>query len=84
MEDCKPLSVPIFVGAKISMEQSPTTPVEMEDMASIPYTSAVGSLMCVIFYTTLDVAQVMKVLSQFMANPRREHHIAVKRLFRYL
>jgi hypothetical protein len=44
MADCRPLSVSIYVGTKISIEQCPTTPIEMEDMTFVSYASVVGSL----------------------------------------
>lgn len=34
--------------------------------------------------TRLDIAQVVGVVSQFIANPRAEHWIAVKRILRYI
>jgi hypothetical protein len=72
------------VGTKISVEQCPTTPTKMEDMDFVPYASVVGSLMYAMVYTRLDIAQVVGVLSQFMANPRHEHWVAMKRVFKYL
>ena len=81
---CKPLSVPIFVGTNLLVEQCPTTSLEMEDINSIPYTSVGYSLMYAIVCTRLYIAKEEGVLSQFMANLRCEHWDIVKRVFRYL
>jgi hypothetical protein len=45
MQECKPVKVPIPVGAKLSADQCPKTHEEEEDMSRVPYASAVGSLM---------------------------------------
>jgi hypothetical protein len=45
----------------------------MEDMAYVPFASAVGSFMYPMVCTMLDIAQVVGVWNQFMANPRHEH-----------
>eukprot|EP00253_Pinus_taeda_P018665 PITA_18665 len=45
MRDNKPVKVPISVGVKLSVERSPKTQEEEEDMSYVPYASTVGSLM---------------------------------------
>jgi hypothetical protein len=84
MEDCKPLSVLIYVGTKISIEECPATPKEMDDMASISYASVVDSLMSVMLYTRPDNAQVVRLLIPFMVDVGHEHWVVVKRVFRFL
>ncbi|MBY3556005.1 hypothetical protein HGI15_21915, partial [Modestobacter lapidis] len=84
MTDCKPVGTPMSVGVKLSAEQSPQNEEEKEQMASIPYASAVGSLMYAMVCTRPDIAQAVGVLSRYMSNPGKEHWIAVKRVFRYL
>ncbi|XP_059078210.1 secreted RxLR effector protein 161-like [Cryptomeria japonica] len=84
MLDCKQLVVPMLQGTKLSVEDCPKSSTEKEDMAKVPYASAIGSLMCAIVCTRLDIAQAVGVLSQFMANPGRLHWDAMKRVFRYL
>lgn len=63
MVDCKPLIVLMSMGTKLLIEQFPTTPVQMEDMAYVPYASALGSLMYAMVCTRPDIAQAMGVLS---------------------
>ena len=53
-------------------------------MACVPYANVVGSLMYAMVGTQLDIAHVMRVLIRYMATPRMEHWIVVKRVFRYL
>jgi len=84
MQDSKPVKVPIPVGVKLSSEQCPKTREEEEDMSHVPYASAVGSLMYVMVCISPDITHAMGVLSKFMSKPRKEHWIAVKRVFRYL
>jgi hypothetical protein len=53
-------------------------------MDSIPYTSAMDSLMYAMVYTRPKIARVVRALGKFMVNPRHEHCDEVKRIFRYL
>ena len=53
-------------------------------MRSVPYLSAVGSLMYLATCTRPDIAFTVSVLARFNANPGRAHWQAVKHLFRYL
>ena len=84
MTTCKQLVVPILHGTKLSKEDCPKSPIEMEDMSHIPYVSVVSSLMYAMAYTRQNIVQAMGVLSQYMDNPRRVHWDAIKRVFRYL
>jgi hypothetical protein len=73
MTDCKPLSVLISVETKLLVEKCPTKLQYIEDMAYVPYASAVGSLMYSMVCNRSDIAQVVGDLSRFMANLGREH-----------
>ncbi|KAK8914337.1 hypothetical protein KSP39_PZI023872 [Platanthera zijinensis] len=84
MADCKPVGAPMPVGEKLSAEMCPKTHEDIEDMAKVPYASAVGSLMYAMVCTRPDIAQAVGVLSRYMAKPGKEHWSAVKRVFRYL
>jgi len=61
---CRPLSVLISMKTKLSIMRCPTTPIEMDDMAYIPYDSTIGSLMYVMVCTRLDISQELGFLSQ--------------------
>ena len=66
------------MGTKLSVDDCPKSPSEIEDMSRVPYASVVGSLMYAMVYTRPYIAQEMRVLSQFMDNPGRVHWDAVK------
>ena len=53
-------------------------------MASVPYASAVGSLMYAMVCTRPDIKHAVGVVSKYMANSGKEHWEAVKWLLRYL
>ena len=84
LSDCTPVSTPLDPGAKLSTSMSPTTPEDIEEMRSIPYLQAVGSLMYLAVATRPDIAYAVGVLARFSKNPGLAHWKAVKHLFRYL
>jgi hypothetical protein len=84
LEDAKPASIPMHVGASLSSEQSPSTHEETCDMQDIPYQRGIGSLMYAATSTRPDIAFAVSILSQFMRNPGRVHWEAVKEVIRYL
>ena len=53
-------------------------------MSSVPYASAVGSLMYEMVYTRTEIAHAVGVLIMFMSNPGKEHWTIMKWVFRYL
>ena len=73
MIDCKPVGTSIPLGTKLSAKQCPKMDEEAKEMARVPYASAVGSLMYAMVCTHPDIAQAVRVLSQYMSNPDREH-----------
>ncbi|KAA0067284.1 Gag-Pol [Cucumis melo var. makuwa] len=52
---------------------------ERMEMSRVPYASAVGSLMFAMICTRSDIADVVGVVSRYMANPGREHSNIVKK-----
>jgi hypothetical protein len=74
------MKVPIPVGARLTAKQCPKTQEEIEDMAHVPYSSVVGSLMYAMVCTQLDIAHVMGVLRRYMSTPGKEHWTTVKRI----
>ena len=53
-------------------------------MASVPYSSAVGSLMYAMVCRRPDIALAVGVVNMFMVNLGKNHQEAVKWIFRYL
>ena len=84
MLDSKRGLLPFRHGVHLSKGLSPKTPKEMEQMAKVPYASAIGSLINAILCTRPDIAYVVSVTSRFQSNPSLEHWVAVKSIFKYL
>ena len=53
-------------------------------MACVPYVNVVGTLMYVVVGTRLDIGHAVGVMRRYITTPRKEHWIAIKRVFRYL
>jgi hypothetical protein len=62
----------------------PQSSSDIEEMKSIPYLQAVGSLMYLAIATRPDIAYAVGVLARFNQNPGMQHWKAVKHVFRYL
>ncbi|KAM6577772.1 hypothetical protein CsatB_029609 [Cannabis sativa] len=77
-------NMPSRYGIRLSKEQSPTDPQEIEDMAKIPYASAVGSLMYAMLCTRPDICYAVGIVSRYQSNPGQEHWNAVKYILKYL
>lgn len=45
-----------------------TSPIDIDDMAQVPYASAIGSLMYVVVYTGLSITQAISFIKFVMAN----------------
>jgi hypothetical protein len=50
-------------GARLTAEQAPSTPEDIEFMKSVPYIHAVGSLMYLAIATRPDIAYAVGVLA---------------------
>ena len=57
---------------------------EKENMALVPYSFAVGSLMYAVVCTRPNIAHAVGVVSKFMVNLSKDHWEVVKWIFRYL
>ncbi|KAL0285044.1 UNVERIFIED_CONTAM: Retrovirus-related Pol polyprotein from transposon TNT 1-94 [Sesamum angustifolium] len=84
MSKAKPVSTPLANHFKLSMEQCHKTDREVEDMAKVPYASAVGCLMYAMVCTHPDSAHAVSQVYKYMSKPGRYHWEAVKWIFRYL
>ena len=58
-------------GIQLSKKMSPKIPKERNRMSSIPYASAVGSIMYAMLCMRPDVAYALSIVSKFQADPRR-------------
>ena len=84
MEDVKPVGSTLPTNCKLSGKQSPKTKVDKAEMMRISYASAVGTLMYAMVCTWPDIGYAVRVVSQFMSNPGREHWVVVKWIIWYL
>ena len=84
MRDAKPVSTPLANHFKLSKSMCPSSREGRDEMATVPYSSAVGSLMYAMVCTRPDIAHAVGVVSRFLSNPGKEHWEAVKWILRYL
>ena len=76
--------MPMSHGNTLSKKQYPTISAELESMDSIPYASAIGSIMYAMTRTCFDVALMLSKTSKDQSNPAKNHWIAVKNILKYL
>ena len=84
MEEGKALTTPLPPYVKLSLDDCPKSDEQRAEMAKVPYSSAVGSLMYAMICTRPDIAFAVGVVSRYMSNPGKKHWEAVKGLMRYL
>ena len=79
MESCMPVATPLEVGKKLQkiMENEEAFDPQI-------YQQAIGSLTYASTSTRLDIAAKFGVLSQYSANPSKQHWIGIKRILRYI
>jgi len=78
------LRVPIHPKTNFSAEDCPTTPEDIEYMKSVPYRSAIGSLMYLATCTRPDISYAVSMCASYMHNPGRAHWEAVKSILAYV
>ena len=84
MENSTPVGVPLAGHFKFSMDWFPKTDGEMDEMARVPYASAIRSIMYGMVCLRPDLTFAVSVLSRYMGNPGRTHCDGVKWLLRYI
>ena len=84
MTDARPVSTPLAKSAPLTKEDCPQSSEDLEYMKSVPYLSAVGSLMYLTVGTCPDIAYAVGALSRFNANPGQAHWKQVQHVFKYL
>ncbi|KAG9446485.1 hypothetical protein H6P81_012613 [Aristolochia fimbriata] len=84
MHESKAVTTTLGSQFKLSKEQCAKSDEEIAHMKTVPYASAIGSLMYAMVSTRPDIAHAVGVVSRFMKNPGKEHWEAVKWIFRYL
>jgi hypothetical protein len=84
MHNCSGKLAPVVKGNKLGTFQGPRNQLEIDQMKSIPYASAVGSIMYAQVCTCPDLAFVIELLSRFQSNPGFKHWQVAKKALRYL
>ncbi|RVW22815.1 Retrovirus-related Pol polyprotein from transposon TNT 1-94 [Vitis vinifera] len=84
MQMCKAGDVQVVKGDKLSNEQCPKNDLEKDAMKTIPYASAIGSLMYAQVCTRPDIAFIVNVVGRYLSNPGHDHWVAAKKVMRYL
>ena len=84
MQDSKKGFTPFRYGINLSQDQCPMTAEEKEYMKTVPYASAVGSLMYMMLCTRPDICYSIEIESRYQYNPGREHWTVVKHILKYL
>ena len=84
MHKCNASPGPIVKGDKFGEYQCPKNQYEKNKMKSVPYASAIGSIMYAQVCTRPDLAFTTGMLGRYQKNPDIEHWKAVKKALRYL
>jgi len=84
MLESKPALTPLGAHLKMKSATEEKLSTEEEYMKSVPYSSAVGSIMYSMIGTRPDLAYPVGVVSRFMSQPAKEHWLGVKWVLRYI
>jgi hypothetical protein len=79
MADCNPVATPMDEHLVLEPDKEASRPEDRKW-----YQRAIGSLMYLMLCTRPDIAYAVSQLGRFAANPSQKHHLALKRVFRYL
>jgi hypothetical protein len=84
MHACNPTTAPIVKGDKYVSFQSFKNQYEIDQMKSVTYASAVGSLMYAQVCTRPDLAFVTRMLDRYQKNPGVSHWNRIKKDLKYI
>ena len=84
MDQSKKGFLPVLQGVKLSQTQCPTTAEDREKMKSVPYASAIGSIMYAMLCTRPDVCLAICLAGSYQSNPGADHWTTVKNILKYL
>ena len=78
MEKGKALSAPLPSNVKLSLGDCPKLDAKTIEIAKVPCSSLIGSLMYAMICTRPNIAYAMGVVSRYMSNPSKKHWEAIK------
>jgi hypothetical protein len=84
MHACNPTPAPIVKGDKYESFQSPKNQYKIDQMKSVLYASAVGSLMYAQVCTHPNLTFVTGMLARYQKNPGISHWNGIKKALRYI
>ncbi|KAJ9552277.1 hypothetical protein OSB04_016322 [Centaurea solstitialis] len=84
MDESKKGYIPMQHGIVLSKTQCPVSSQDQDKMKSVPYASAIGSIMYAMLCTRPDVAYSVSVTSRYQQIPGEPHWVAVKNILKYL
>ncbi|KAJ9565872.1 hypothetical protein OSB04_001838 [Centaurea solstitialis] len=84
MDESKKRFIPMQHGIVLSKTQCPVSSQNQDKMKSVPYASAIGSIMYAMLCTRPDVAYSVSVTSRYQQNLGEPHWVAVKNILKYL
>ncbi|KAJ9564284.1 hypothetical protein OSB04_000250 [Centaurea solstitialis] len=84
MDESKKGFIPMQHGIVLSKTQCPVSSQDQDKMKSVPYASAIGSIMYAMLCTRPDVAYSVSVTSRYQQNLGEPHWVAVKNILKYL
>ncbi|KAJ9542012.1 hypothetical protein OSB04_028518 [Centaurea solstitialis] len=84
MDESKKGFFPMQHGILLSKIHCPISSQDQDKMKSVPYASAIGSIMYAMLCTRPDVAYSVSVTSRYQQNPGEPHWVAVKNILKYL
>lgn len=84
MENCKPVKTPLGAHMRLKSATDKEWEHEADQMKSIPYANAVGSIMYSMIGSRPYLAYPVGMISRFMGKPLMSHWQAVKWVLRYI
>ncbi|KAJ9542569.1 hypothetical protein OSB04_029075 [Centaurea solstitialis] len=84
MDESKKGFIPMQHGIVLSKTQCSVSSQDQDKMKSVPYASAIGSIMYAMLCTRPDVAYSVTVTSRYQQNSGEPHWVAVKNILKYL
>lgn len=84
MSNCKANKAILPAGSKLTKDIRPQDPVDIQEVANLPYRSLVGALLYLANCARPDIAHVVGALSRFARNLRVKHWLAAKQALRNL
>ena len=70
--------------AVLCKSQCPQTTSEQVEMTTVPFASAIGSVMYAMICTRPDISYAPSIYSKYQSNPGMIHWAAVKNIWKYL